>query len=250
MNYYNRYVSRIVSLGEARAPRGLEIKSLQAERFAVKTGITYRRPMDNPLIGFMEGLQFIAEIFNKDAIARIAPHARLDLFGFNSAYGPRVMGQTEKIIDELINDPATRRAVMILAKPDENLALRPCTTSLQFRVNGYRLDTIVNMRSSDAVYGLPYDLTQFGMLSMVIASCAGFVTNNLIIEIGDAHVYLETKHLASGSKQWEFELPDIEIPNGLTSLDSWKAWAMEAIGLLSPGYVNDTFKYKKSEVES
>lgn len=207
-NYYDRYVSGLLK-GETRSPRGMKIHSTQNVTFAVKTGTTYRRKNDNPLIGFMEGLQFIAGVFDHDQIARIAPNAKLELFTNQAAYGPRVGNQMYNIITKLRRDPQTRQAVMILGDRDERLEDRPCTTSLQFRADkfGKVLDTIVTMRSSDAVWGLPYDLIQFGMMSQVIAACAFMCTGSLIINIGDAHIYESTKHLAKDFELWRFDAP-------------------------------------------
>lgn len=206
--YYDRYVDKLLA-GEVRRPRNLKTYSIQNTTFAVKTGTTYRRKGDNPLIGFMEGLQFVAGIFKHDQIARIAPRAKLDLFTDQAAYGPRVGKQIFDVIEELRNDDYSRRAVIILARPDEALENRPCTTSLQFRANkfGNVLDTIVSMRSSDAVWGLPYDLIQFGLISQVIAACVGMFPGTTIINIGDAHIYESTLHLAKDFELWKFEAP-------------------------------------------
>jgi hypothetical protein len=218
----------------------MEIRSIRNVTFATFVGTVYRRKRDNPLIGFMEGLMFVAGIFDVENIARIAPNAKLELFTPMSAYGPRVGKQMDWVIEQLNNDRDSRRAVMVLAKNFEKLENRPCTTSLQFRIQGNLLDTIVSMRSSDAVYGLPYDLIQFGMMAMVIADATNTFTSSLIINIGDAHIYKATQHLAQDIEPWSFNLP-LKRQDGFW----WRNWAKEQIPKLNKDTMYDMFHYRK-----
>jgi hypothetical protein len=238
MNYYSRYTRSIIASGSKSAPRGLSINFKQNQTFATVPGITYRRAGDNPLIGFMEGLQFIAGVGSVEDIARIAPKAKLELFGIQALYGPRANGQTEEVINELNADRDSRRAVIILGRSDEPLKDRPCTTSLQFQIFEGRLTTIATMRSSDAVYGLPYDLIQFSMMAQMIGMCTDSMPASLIVNIGNAHVYEETAHLAVNYTPWTFKLPQIS-----NEYIEWKAWALESIKTLSSQMIKDEFGF-------
>lgn len=248
IKYYDRYITNLLG-GQVRYPRDLKIYSRQNVTFATKIGLTYRRANDNPLIGFMEGLQFVAGEFNHGDIARVAPHAQLDLFTGQSAYGPRVGDQIFNVIHELRNDVHSRRAVIVLAKPEESLEDRPCTTSLQFRADkfGQIMSTIVTMRSSDAVWGLPYDLIQFGLMSQVIAACVGMATDNLIINIGDAHIYENTAHLAKNFELWKFRAPLTDTSDVYsTDIITHIVYSKFLIGKLSK-YCLDEFDFKRIE---
>lgn len=226
MNLYSRYVRSILGTGEPTSPRGLPAKFKLNQTFTTIPGITYRREKDNPLIGFMEGLQFIAGVGDIDQIARVAPKANLSLFTGQSIYGPRAGSQPAEVIEELLADRNSRRAVIILGKPNEALADRPCTTSLQYQIVDNKLETVVSMRSSDAVYGLPYDLTQFGMMSQMIAQCVNASLGKLIVNIGNAHIYDSTAHLAVGYRPWAFRLPEV------SDYKHWVAWAESRIPYL------------------
>ena len=57
MNYYSRYTRTILNSGTKITPRGLPVIAKYNVTFATVPGFTYRREKDNPLIGFMEGLQ-------------------------------------------------------------------------------------------------------------------------------------------------------------------------------------------------
>lgn len=103
----------------------------------------------------------------------------------NSAYGYRLRkrpvfagvdwqehgsgaSQWETCVKTLLDDPDSRRAVMLINLPeDEREAVFfgskdvPCTLSLQFFVRDGKLDLHVLMRSNDVMWGLTYDLFSF-----------------------------------------------------------------------------------------
>lgn len=239
MNYYSRYIRSIIAHGSKSSPRGLPINFRQNQTFATVPGITYRRANDNPLIGFMEGLQFMAGVGSVEDIAKIAPNAKLELFGVQALYGPRANGQTERVINELNADRDSRRAVIILGRPEEPFEDRPCTASLQFQIFENQLMTIATMRSSDAVYGLPYDLIQFSMMAQMIGACTDSTPTSLIVNIGNAHIYDETAHLAVNYVPWTFQLPQVS-----NEYADWKTWALDSIKTLSSQMIKDDFGFK------
>lgn len=102
----------------------------------------------------------------------------------NSAYGWRMfkdaycvrepwdpnfrMDQWTACKQTLISDPDSRRAIVIINQPGDQIrAVQvgtkdvPCTLSLQFFIRDGYLDLHVHMRSNDAVWGLTYDLFSF-----------------------------------------------------------------------------------------
>lgn len=223
MNPYNRYYRSLMK-GPTASPRGLQVHYRTDVSYGFFPGTAVRRPHDNPAIGFIEGLQFIAGYFDPRQIARVAPNARLDLFTGQSAYGPRTAGQFEKVIDELSKDPASRRAVVMVAHPEDDLDQRPCTLSLQFQVLDGMLHTTVAMRSSDAVWGLPYDQIQFGMVAIAVASCLRLPPVIVLVNIANAHVYDRTalgqnERFFDDPDHWEYDLPE------LASWQDYVAWA-------------------------
>jgi hypothetical protein len=181
------------------------------------------------MIGVIEGLQFVAGMFDAGQIERVAPRAELSLFTGQSAYGPRVGQQLRLVVDELMKDMDSRRAVIIISRPDEPLEDRPCTVSMQFQTTRPGdLLTTVTMRSSDAVWGLPYDLIQFAFMSFAVSSCLGITNGMMMINIGNAHVYNKTAHLARAYKRWGFF-------NGLKPLVSGVSDPMDRLAIIK-GY--------------
>lgn len=101
----------------------------------------------------------------------------------NSAYGYRIkkmffsednhlkVSQWHSAIKTLIDDPDSRRAVILINMPLDNIKATytgskdvPCTLSLQFFIRNNELNLHVNMRSNDVIWGLPYDLFSFTLL--------------------------------------------------------------------------------------
>ena len=71
----------------------------------------------------------------------------------------------------LVDDPDTRRALLIVNQPKHNVLAAfkgskdvPCTLSLQFFIRNNKLHLHTNMRSNDAVWGLTYDLFSFTLM--------------------------------------------------------------------------------------
>lgn len=239
---YDKYVDHILKHGIEEIPRGEKTKSVKDVNIVILPGETIRRRKDNPLIGFMEGLQFVAGIFNKSELARVAPNANLDLFGPTSSYGLRVGEQVSWIIDELKEDKYSRRAVLVLADDKEHLRERPCTTSMQFYTrNGIVLYTTVTMRSSDAIWGLPYDFVQFGMMAKVIANCLDCATGPMVINIANGHIYESTKHLAKDFEEWKFTIPEFY------TLPEYEKWALELVPKLDAKMLETEFNFKLLE---
>ena len=95
----------------------------------------------------------------------------------NSAYGYRAMkefgfNQIDKVVELLQKDPESRRAVINLNVPNENMIEtkdEPCTIALQFYIRDRKLYCTGMMRSNDIWYGLPYDIIFFTELQKRIA---------------------------------------------------------------------------------
>lgn len=245
MNYYSRYYKKLLK-GDPAKPRGMETVQLMNVHHTFFPGTIVRRRKDNIAIGLTELLQFIAGDFDLGGFAVAAPNARLDLFGAQSAYGPRTKNQFHRIIQELKNDPESRRAVVVLAGQDEAPEELPCTLSIQFQTS--LVDTYIRlltatftMRSSDAMWGLPYDIIQFGGVVLAVASVLQMPAAMCTVSIANAHVYKATQMKVPGfDDTWMFEMP---------SFPTWgyyQSWARDHMRMrLSKGDLIDLFKVRK-----
>lgn len=108
------------------------------------------------------------------------------------SFGVSLRDQMPAILWKLERTPATRQAVGLvwdrdtLGSGDEDYL---CATSVQFLVRDGGLEAIVNWRSQDAWYGLPYNLFQWGQLVCTLATCLGLHAGTLTFNVGSLHLY-------------------------------------------------------------
>jgi len=222
---YEQFFDHIITHGEKSAPRGEPVYELFNTSIEFSAGVFPHRSKLNPMIGFMEMCQLIAGKFDLDAIARVAPNARLDLFGAQSAYGPRVADQIPLLLEALNEDILTRRGYLTLIKPEEaGSPDAPCTTAFQFQALNGVLNMTATMRSSDAVWGLPYDVIQFGGLCQAVAYSIGTLPGHVKVNFANSHVYENTMHLRPLSGVSKFWLPKID-----GGFSKYRAWAEIAV---------------------
>lgn len=104
----------------------------------------------------------------------------------NSAYGARIFKphprvaagldpawtQWKYVVNELIADPDSRRAVIHIRSPQDSILAKkdvPCTLSLQFFLRNDLVHMVVSMRSSDLILGLAYDVPAFTLFQELLA---------------------------------------------------------------------------------
>lgn len=122
--------------------------------------------------------------------------------------------QYDRALTALISDPYSRQALMIYTRPSmhddaHRYGMRDfvCTNTVQLIIRDKKLHYLVNMRSSDAVFGYKGD---FAWHSYVFDQCVkgleirgGIVVDRgaMIWNAGSLHVYPRHKHLVE--KAWE-----------------------------------------------
>lgn len=104
----------------------------------------------------------------------------------NSAYGARIFKphprvasnvnqtwtQWQGVIDELVSDNDSRRAVIHIRSPQDSLLAKkdvPCTLTLQFFLRSDKLYLVVSMRSSDLILGIGNDIPAFTLFQEAMA---------------------------------------------------------------------------------
>lgn len=102
-----------------------------------------------------------------------------------------------KYIENLLKtDPFSRRIMWNLWNPIDldKMALVPCHLQLQLYVekksdNKMYLSGIVSMRSNDLFLGNPFNIFSYYVLIRILALKCDMEPNELILNIGDAHIY-------------------------------------------------------------
>lgn len=217
--------------GTAAFPRGRRTMYVENYLFTYKPLHVSIRRGGVPAIGIAEGLQLIAGVFDKDHILKVAPKCDITLFGPMSSYGPRIVDQVESIIDELKKDKHSRRAVLRIAHESDKPSELPCTLSIAFSVKNDELTSNAVMRSTDVIWGLPYDILQFGMLTSAIANIVGLKTGSCTVYSHNMHIYTDINYAYVDFSDYGI----IEMPK-YDSLDSYKLWAAT---MVKEGYAKE-----------
>lgn len=88
-----------------------------------------------------------------------------------SNYGTYLLPQWEFIIEELVQDPDSRRATIVINQPyhkSKNLKDYPCTQYVHFFIRDKKLHLGVFMRSNDAVFGFCNDVFTFCLFQQLM----------------------------------------------------------------------------------
>lgn len=94
-----------------------------------------------------------------------------------------------KLINE---DPNSRRIMMTSYNPQQakDGVLYPChSIIIQFYVDDDELDMSVYNRSQDLALGVPFNIASSSLLLMIVAKMTDKIARNLIINMGDCHIY-------------------------------------------------------------
>jgi thymidylate synthase len=101
--------------------------------------------------------------------------------------------QLQNCIDLIKTDPDSRRIMLCAWNPLQNdqMALPPCHVLCQFYVHrsSNRLSCHMYQRSADLGLGIPFNIASYALLTHMIAHVCGLEANELIVSIGDAHMY-------------------------------------------------------------
>ena len=124
----------------------------------------------------------------------------------NSNYGyliyhPRFYQQYDQVLDELLNNPDSRRGTMIYTRPsiwkeyndnDKNDFI--CTNAVSYYIRDNRLDCVVQMRSNDVVFGYKNDYAWQEFVLRRLASDISF-SRGEEIESGYIHWQVQNLHV-------------------------------------------------------
>lgn len=136
----------------------------------------------------------------------------------------RVVDQIRRAEWQLKNDPQSRRIIVTAWNPGEleMMALPPCHYTHQLVVNGDKLSLILSIRSNDLGLGCPFNIAQYAALLHMYATVSYLVPDELIINIGDAHIYLN--HVEALKLQLEREprpLPTLHVDKNVTRVEDF-----------------------------
>lgn len=134
--------------------------------------------------------------------------------------------QLKWAIDELENNPHSKAIIVNAwnAGELEEMRLPPCHTMFQFDATKGKLRLQLYQRSSDVFLGLPFNIAQYALLLHIVAHVTGLQARELIISIGNAHLY--NNHLDAAREQIQrrpYKFPKLEITGNAKDIDSFTA---------------------------
>lgn len=166
-----------------------------SKEFLEKRGLGHRREGDlGPVYGF-QWRHFGAEYGDSD-----------------QDYTGKGVDQLKECIEKIKHNPMDRRIILSAWNPKDIplMALPPCHMMCQFYVHlpetpeqRPKLSCLMFQRSADLGLGIPFNIASYALLTHMVAKVTGTDAHELIIQLGDAHVYLD--HIEALKTQLERE---------------------------------------------
>lgn len=140
--------------------------------------------------------------------------------------------QLNNIIKQIKTNPNSRRLIvdswnvddlpLELVSAENNvrlgrMALAPCHTLFQFYVNDNKLSLQLYQRSADVMLGLPFNIASYSILLSLVAKVTNLIPSELIMTLGDAHIYQE--HIDSPNIDILLERKSFDLPTLIIESD-------------------------------
>ena len=148
--------------------------------------------------------------------------------------------QLANVIEEIKNYPDSKAMIVTAWNPAQKKEMRlpPCHAFFQFNVTKGKLRCQLYQRSSDVFLGLPFNIAQYSLLTMMVAQVTGLEARELVVAVGDGHLY--KNHLEQAEeiiKREPMKLPQVKINPNVKNIDDFKAEDFELIGYESHPHI-------------
>lgn len=100
--------------------------------------------------------------------------------------------QLSEVIENIKRNPDSRRLIVSAWNVGEipKMALPPCHVMFQFYVAEGRLSCQLYQRSCDIFLSVPFNISSYALLTMMVSQVTGLIPGDFIHTLGDAHIYL------------------------------------------------------------
>ncbi len=219
MQQYLQALKHILENGKSKKTRGVhDIKSTfgYQMRFDFRRGFpiltTKKMPfktMTNELLWFVSGSTNIKPLQEKkihywddfaEEDGELGP-----VYGYQWRKWPDYEGghidQLKNVIQEIKTQPYSKAMLVSAWNPAQldEMRLPPCHTFFQFNVTKGKLRLQLYQRSADAFLGLPFNISQYSLLLLMVAQVTGLEAREFVHTIGDLHLY--KNHLRQAEEQ-------------------------------------------------
>jgi len=164
---------------------------------------------------------------------------RAPVFGANRM-GIKHIDQLVDLINGIKSDPYGRRHIITAWNPGELdlMALPPCHMMAQFYVSNGQLSCQMYQRSADMFLGVPFNIASYALFTHMIAQVCNLEVGELIITLGDAHIY--NNHIDQVKEQLSREpmaLPVLTLNPAISVITNFGMNDIELIGYNSHGAI-------------
>lgn len=153
-------------------------------------------------------------------------HFNAEYHGSKESYAGKGVDQLAQLVAQLSdeNTRSSRRLIMSAWNPLQvaEMALPPCHVLCQFHVLNHKLSCTMYQRSADVGLGLPFNIASYSFLTHLLAKHCGLDTGELIIFIGNAHIYMD--HIDALTEQIENPIrppPNLAIKRRANSISEY-----------------------------
>lgn len=152
--------------------------------------------------------------------------------GANGNYDGKGVDQLRECIRKIKENPTDRRIIMSAWNPADLpiMALPPCHMFCQFYVtlpaspsDKPKLSCLMYQRSADLGLGIPFNIASYALLTHMMAAVTNTEAHELIMQLGDAHVYRD--HVDALKVQLEREprpFPKLEWKRAVDDIDGFE----------------------------
>ena len=122
--------------------------------------------------------------------------------------------QLENLITGIISNPDSRRHLVDSWNVEDldKMTLPPCHYSFQCYVADGKLSLMWNQRSADLFLGVPFNISSYGLLLLLLCKETRLEPGELIGNFGDVHLY--KNHLEQAKEQISrdgYDLPEVKL---------------------------------------
>lgn len=185
-----------------------------------------------------------------------------------TTYKPSGIDQIQRVIDNIRNDPWSRRHIVSAWNPEQldQMSLPPCHTFFQFIVRPFAnqthpcgdarddremyefnrqpfwLDCVLYQRSADLPLGVPFNIASYSLLTHMIAHHTGLQAGQLIHNMGDVHIYHnQFEGCQTQIARTPLEFPSLEFVNPPENINDWSMDNFRVVGYKNHGRIKFPF---------
>lgn len=162
-----------------------------------------------------------------------------DFNGIDDVGEPMNFDQLKYVIDELRYNKLSRRIIISQYNPAEanQGVLFPCHIMIQFIVtDDNKLNCVYWMRSSDTIFGLPYNHMYYAFFTHMLAEMCRLEVGDLVYQAGDSHIYNNQIKMAEDmlvrsvkDEYLEKERPHIELKKPIFTINDMLSYEWEDV---------------------